>query len=100
MEEKDSGVVDVRVLCSSGETKVGKEEMILGATLGLMMMKFENDRSYGTALILQGFYLCRALCQIFLVRVRCMSLRSTEAFRRGVRRKTDSKCSNALCSVR
>jgi len=39
MEEKDSGVVEVRVLCSSGETKVGREEMILGATLGLMMIK-------------------------------------------------------------
>ena len=39
MEEKDSGVVEVRCLCSSGETQVGKEEMILGATLGLMMIK-------------------------------------------------------------
>ena len=39
MEEKDSGVVEVRVLCSSGETKGGKEEMSLGATLGLMMIK-------------------------------------------------------------
>ena len=39
MEEKDSGVVEVRVLCSSGEMKDGKDEMILGATLGLMMIK-------------------------------------------------------------
>ena len=39
MEEKDSGVVEVRVLCSSGETKGGKDEMGLGATLGLMMIK-------------------------------------------------------------
>lgn len=38
MEEKDSGVVEVRVLCSSRETKGGKDEMILGATLGDMMM--------------------------------------------------------------
>jgi len=37
IEEKDSGVVEVRVLCSSRETKAGKEEMILGATLGLMI---------------------------------------------------------------
>jgi len=39
MEEKDSGVVEVRVLCSSGETKGGGDEMILGATLGVMMIK-------------------------------------------------------------
>ena len=40
MEEKDSGVVEVRDLCSSTEMKGGKDEMILGATLGLMMIKF------------------------------------------------------------
>jgi hypothetical protein len=39
MEEKDSGVVEVRVLCSSGEINGGGDEMILGATLGLMMIK-------------------------------------------------------------
>jgi hypothetical protein len=39
MEEKDSGVVEVRVLCSSGETKGGKDAMTLGATLGLMVIK-------------------------------------------------------------
>ena len=55
---------------------------------------------YGTALILQGFYLCRALCQIFLVRIRCVSLWLTRAVRRRVKRGTDSKCPNALCSVR
>lgn len=36
MEVKDSGVVEVRVLCSSGEIKDGKDEMILGAMLVLM----------------------------------------------------------------
>jgi hypothetical protein len=39
MEEKDSGVVEVRVLCSSGETKEGRDEMNFGATIGLMMIK-------------------------------------------------------------
>ena len=39
MEEKDSGVVEVRVLCSSGEIKGGKDEMISGAALGLMMIE-------------------------------------------------------------
>jgi hypothetical protein len=39
MEEKDSGVVEVRVLCSSGETNGGKDEMIFGAILGLMVIK-------------------------------------------------------------
>jgi len=44
MEEKDSGVVDVRVLCSSGETKGGKDEMVFGATLRLMMIKIVAAR--------------------------------------------------------
>ena len=39
MEEKDSGVVEVRDLCSSREIKGGNDEMILGATLGLMMIE-------------------------------------------------------------
>lgn len=39
MEEKESGVVEVRVLCSSGDVKGGKDEMILGAAFGLMMIK-------------------------------------------------------------
>jgi hypothetical protein len=39
MEEKDSGVVEVRTLCSSGETKGGKDGMILGAILRLMVIK-------------------------------------------------------------
>lgn len=39
MEEKDSGVVEVRILCSSGEMKGGRDEMNLGATLGFMMIK-------------------------------------------------------------
>lgn len=36
MEVKDSGVVEVRFLCSSEEIKGGKDEMILGAMLVLM----------------------------------------------------------------
>lgn len=40
MEAKDSGVVEVRALCSSGETQDGKDEMILGAIfVELMMIK-------------------------------------------------------------
>ena len=66
MEEKDSGVVEVRFLCSSGETKDGKDEMILGATLELMIQCDQNlkpiarwryNKEY--ALVLQRFYLCR-----------------------------------------
>ena len=64
MEEKDSGVVEVRVLCSSAEIKGGKDEMIFGAALGLMVMKIWKRSTSGCiyTLILKGFYLPRTLC--------------------------------------